>query len=87
MDKISFWQLLKDNKVVIPIIQRDYAQGRIGKEHIREKFLTQIKAALEDRKNSGELDFVYGTTKNDVFYTKRLKKSVRSRPQMVCIAY
>lgn len=68
MDKISFWQLLKDNKVVIPIIQRDYAQGRIGKEHIREKFLTQIKAALEDRKNSGELDFVYGTTKNDVFY-------------------
>lgn len=71
MDKISFWQLLNENNkvgVVIPIIQRDYAQGRIGKEHIREKFLTQIKAALEDRKNSGELDFVYGTTDNGVFY-------------------
>ena len=68
MDKISFWQLLEGNKVVIPIIQRDYAQGRIGKEHVREKFLTQIKAALEDPKNSGELDFVYGTTKKDVFY-------------------
>lgn len=68
MDKISFWQLLEDNKVVIPIIQRDYAQGRIGKEHVREKFLTQIKAALEDPEKNGELDFVYGTTKKDVFY-------------------
>ena len=68
MDKISFWQLLEGNKVVIPIIQRDYAQGRIGKEHVREKFLTQIKAALEDPEKSGELDFVYGTTKKDVFY-------------------
>ena len=68
MDKISFWQLLEGNKVVIPIIQRDYAQGRIGKEHIREKFLTQIKVALEDPKKRGELDFVYGTTKEDVFY-------------------
>ena len=68
MAKISFWQLLNGNKVVIPIIQRDYAQGRIGKEHVREKFLTQIKAALEDPEKSGELDFVYGTTKKDVFY-------------------
>ena len=68
MDKISFWQLLEGNKVVIPIIQRDYAQGRIGKEHIREKFLNQIKSVLENPKNSGELDFVYGTTDNGAFY-------------------
>lgn len=68
MDKISFWQLLKDNKVVIPIIQRDYAQGRIGKEHIRGKFLTQIKVALKNPGNSVELDFIYGTTDNGVFY-------------------
>ena len=48
MTKQSFWQLLNNCKIVIPIIQRDYAQGRKGKEHIREKFLTQIKSALCD---------------------------------------
>ena len=68
MAKISFWKLLEDNKVVIPIIQRDYAQGRVGKEHIREKFLAQIKAALTGPDNSSGLDFVYGTTKDGVFY-------------------
>ena len=67
MTKQSFWQLLNNCKIVIPIIQRDYAQGREGKEHIREKFLTQIKSALCDDQ-SGELDFVYGTTKVGVFY-------------------
>ena len=25
-DKVSFWKLLIDKKIVIPIIQRDYAQ-------------------------------------------------------------
>ena len=64
MDKISFWELLKKYKVVIPIIQRDYAQGRKGKEHLREKFLPQIKHALDNSNPSGALDFVYGTTKN-----------------------
>ena len=67
MTKQSFWQLLNNYKIVIPIIQRDYAQGRKGKEHIREKFLTQIESALCDDQ-SGELDFVYGTTKVGVFY-------------------
>lgn len=68
MDKISFWTLLKNYKIVIPIIQRDYAQGRSGKEYIREKFLTQIKNALDGSNPSGELDFVYGTTKDGCFY-------------------
>jgi hypothetical protein len=68
MAKISFWELLTKYEVVIPIIQRDYAQGRDGKEHIREKFLTQIKNALDNSNQSGELDFVYGTAKDGRFY-------------------
>ena len=68
MAKISFWKLLTDCEIVIPIIQRDYAQGRSGKEYIREKFLTQIKNALDNSNQSGELDFVYGTIKNKTFY-------------------
>ena len=35
---ITFWQFLQGQKIEIPIIQRDYAQGRKGKEKLREKF-------------------------------------------------
>lgn len=42
----SLWQLLKDNNIEIPIIQRDYAQGRIGKEELRRNFLTYLKESL-----------------------------------------
>ena len=68
-NRYTLWQLLTRYRVVIPIIQRDYAQGRPGKEHIREKFLSQLKAALNDTGNeSGEMDFVYGSCDNGTFY-------------------
>jgi hypothetical protein len=57
---ISFWQLLTEYNIEIPIIQRDYAQGRIGKEKLREKFLKDLKYAL-DYENDLKLDFIYGT--------------------------
>lgn len=61
---ISFWQFLKANKIVIPILQRDYAQGRVGKEYLRNSFLQKIKDALYGNSTEGEkmlkLDFVYG---------------------------
>jgi len=41
----SFWEFLSNQKVEIPIIQRDYAQGRIGQEKLREKFLLNLKKA------------------------------------------
>ena len=56
----TFWKYLKDNNIVIPIIQRDYAQGRIGKEYLREKFLKSLVEALESS-NPLVLDFVYGS--------------------------
>ena len=43
----SFWHLLKEKRIVIPIIQRDYAQGRIGKEYLRQRFLEQLLCALK----------------------------------------
>lgn len=61
--KSTFWNLLKNNGIVVPIIQRDYAQGRSGEryQHIRENFLKQIGAVLNgDATLSGNLDFVYG---------------------------
>lgn len=66
--KSTFWNLLKNKGIVVPIIQRDYAQGRSGEryQHIRENFLKQIGAVLgifkinRDATLSGNLDFVYG---------------------------
>ena len=61
---ITFWKFLKENTIEIPIIQRDYAQGRLGKENLRKIFLSDLKKALDGGKTM-KLDFVYGSTEND----------------------
>jgi len=66
-DKVSFWKLLNEKKIIIPIIQRDYAQGREGKEFLRERFLGQLFDALKGTKPL-VLDFVYGSVEADTFY-------------------
>ena len=60
---ISFWDFLKENTLEIPIIQRDYAQGRLGKENLRKNFLADLKNAL-DSGGAMKLDFVYGSIEN-----------------------
>lgn len=63
MSQTTFWNLLTKNKIEIPIIQRDYAQGREGKEYLRQTFLESLKNAL-DKNKVLKLDFVYGSTEN-----------------------
>lgn len=60
----TFWNFLKENTIEIPIIQRDYAQGRLGKENLRKNFLADLKNAL-DSGGTMKLDFVYGSIEND----------------------
>ena len=62
----SLWQLLREYKIVIPILQRDFAQGReTGKiPFIRERFLNALYAAIKEN-TLLELDFVYGFTKEN----------------------
>lgn len=67
-DKVSFWKLLNEKKIIIPIIQRDYAQGREGKEFLRERFLGQLFDSLKDNANPLVLDFVYGSVENNTLY-------------------
>ncbi len=62
-NKITFWQLLQNNHIEIPIIQRDYAQGREGKEYLRRNFLASLKQALNGKPL--KLDFVYGSVENN----------------------
>ncbi len=52
--------LLQECEVIIPIIQRDYAQGRKGKENLRRRFLDSLFAALKGN-SPLVLDFVYGS--------------------------
>ena len=66
---ISFWDFLKENTLEIPIIQRDYAQGRLGKENLRKNFLADLKKAL-DSGGTMKLDFVYGSIENAFTFTK-----------------
>lgn len=64
--KTTFWQFLSQYCIEIPIIQRDYAQGRAGREFLRRNFLRDIKKAL-DSKQELLLDFVYGSVRGECF--------------------
>jgi hypothetical protein len=64
-EKLSFWQLLETTSVEIPIIQRDYAQGRATKEKVRNDFLDAIYNALTTDVPV-ELDFVYGSEEKNI---------------------
>lgn len=63
---LSFWELLEKHKVEIPIIQRDYAQGREDKKEIRDNFLQALYQSIEND-NSIKLDFIYGSMEGDIF--------------------
>lgn len=70
LESISFWKLLSEcTKIEIPIIQRDYAQGREDEKtvKIRGLFLDRLIKAIESENESLELDFVYGDIKNGIF--------------------
>lgn len=72
--QFSFLELLDDCKqVVIPIIQRDYVQGRkdpLGQslcQEVRSNFIGEIKKALVND-SSLVLDYIYGSKDGSFFY-------------------
>ena len=65
-EKLTFLELInKYKKIEIPILQRDYAQGREGKEELRQNFLKALFNAVQKDKTL-EIDFIYGSVKDDV---------------------
>ncbi|RKS55875.1 uncharacterized protein DUF262 [Gillisia mitskevichiae] len=61
----TLYKLLQNNTVKIPLIQRDYAQGRSSVEDLRNSFIEKIKKIIDGSDEKLNLDFVYGyTTKN-----------------------
>ncbi|WP_212003781.1 DUF262 domain-containing protein [Chitinophaga sp. HK235] len=77
----TLWQLLKNSMpdihipegIVIPIIQRDYAQGRTNNKaaEIRKVFIHKIKSSIRQtihcQARPLEFDFIYGNIENDAF--------------------
>ncbi|MCX6306923.1 MAG: DUF262 domain-containing protein [Bacteroidetes bacterium] len=64
----AFWQFLTKYQIIIPKIQRDYAQGRKDKktEIIRKNILEAFNQALERSNSKVNLDFVYGSIKGQI---------------------
>ena len=72
MNKYSFRDILEKeveieenkflafDKIEIPMIQRDYAQGRENESEVRTRFLDAIFDSLTDERDL-DLDFVYGS--------------------------
>ncbi|MEE4690580.1 DUF262 domain-containing protein [Pseudomonas alliivorans] len=68
--QITLKQLLsRHQRIQIPMIQRDYAQGRPGAEDVREEFLGSLQQAFALAANDGalplNLDFIYGSVDID----------------------
>jgi hypothetical protein len=57
----TFWEIIKNQGIEIPPIQRDYAQGRNSEkvENIRTKFINSLHEALNENVPL-RLDFIYG---------------------------
>lgn len=64
--RINYKQLLdRHGRIRVPIIQRDYAQGRAEEAEVRDDFLQAIEVALnkpaDDPSLPFNLDFIYGS--------------------------
>src|SRR5262249_41172276 len=65
-ERLSFAALFERHPVVrIPILQRDYAQGRAVEAEVRVAFLQALRDALDKPKDDPtlplDLDFIYGS--------------------------
>lgn len=69
LKKYSFNDLLKQGKIRIPKIQRDYAQGRQNQkvDEIRKVFVHTLLLVVKGKRPATELDFVYGSVNNNAF--------------------
>ena len=65
--QINLKNFLEKYNVEIPMLQRDYAQGRKSKENIAKDFLEKIFEVLKGKTKNLHIDFIYGYRENDKF--------------------
>lgn len=68
-ERLSFFQLFnnKQFQIEVPIIQRDYAQGRVEENEVRDDFVDALKNYLDENTPNRDLDFVYGSLSGNKF--------------------
>lgn len=68
-DRTSFFKLFSDHdfRIVIPMLQREYAQGRDNVGEIRTEFLKALYDYLDSNKPYNDLDFIYGNISDGDF--------------------
>lgn len=68
-ERLSFFQLIdsKQFQIEVPIIQRDYAQGRADEIEVRDGFIDALKNYLDENIPNRDLDFVYGSLSGNKF--------------------
>ncbi|GAA0753451.1 DUF262 domain-containing protein [Clostridium sartagoforme] len=66
-NKYSLYRLLENYEVRIPIIQRDYAQGRNNDKanEVRKNIIRDIVSCLESSNKAIDFNFVYGNVSKD----------------------
>lgn len=75
---LTFWEIISENQIEIPVIQRDYAHGRTNERvsSIREGFLNSIEETLScDSFSKLHLDFIYGR----ILGKEKLKVQLRNK--------
>ena len=68
-DIYSFYQLISKYQIEIPIIQRDYAQGRDNAKaaDVRKSLVEKMKNVVENENDTLFFDFVYGRVNGNKF--------------------
>ncbi len=65
---LTFFQLLEKHPVIrIPMMQRDYVQGRESASEVRKLFLAALFEALKENGKPLTLDFIYGSEREGAF--------------------
>lgn len=68
-ERTSFFKLFADNnfRIVIPMLQREYAQGRESAREVRTEFLKALYSYLDEGTTGRDLDFIYGNISGNDF--------------------
>ncbi|MDE6083548.1 MAG: DUF262 domain-containing protein, partial [Muribaculaceae bacterium] len=68
-ERTSFFKLFAENdfRIVIPMLQREYAQGRESAKEVRTEFLKALYTYLDEGIPERDLDFIYGNIANNDF--------------------
>ena len=70
---LTYWQFISTYRIEIPVIQRDYAQGRDEEKinALRKNFLTDIFNKIKDPDQLMHLGFIYGKIEGKDKYHER----------------